>query len=306
MSGTGNRPFSVWHEGELEVQERAGVRAEADELAGSYRRSIPSAMAGFLAQQQFAILSTADREGRVWAHLVAGQAEMIEARSANSIALVQGKIETELPTVNVASDQLAGLLVIDFARRIRVRINGRATAKADGSMVIAIDQFYGNCSKYIQRRVVESFGDSPISRESSNSNSLSPSQCELIHHADTFFISSRHLLHGADASHRGGKPGFVRVEAATRIVFPDYSGNNMFNTLGNIAVNPAVGLLFVDFESGTTLQVSGRATVDWDRERASHSELAQRMIEVEIEMVREVEQATSLRYRFIGYSPSLG
>ena len=80
----------------------------------------------------------------------------------------------------------------------------------------------------------------------------------------------------------------------------------MFNSLGNIAVSPGVGLLFLDFESGRTLQLSGRATVDWDPQRAAQFDIANRVIDVDIDEVRDTDHATGLRYRFIGYSPTLG
>ncbi len=305
MDRTIQTSMGPWHEGEIEVQERAGVRQEADELSGMYRRQIPTAMAGFLSQQQFAVLSTEDVSGRVWANLIAGNPGMIDNRSLNEIALVHGKIATSLPIVDVEHNPKIGLIVIDFSRRIRVRINGNTQVEDDGSIAITIEQFYGNCSQYIQRRVIEESLPSKPNANSSVSSTLSPTQRGLIERADTFFIASRHPTHGADASHRGGKPGFVKVTAPDRISFPDYSGNKMFNTLGNIAVNPAVGLLFVDFESGRALQVSGRASVDWSRDRSSTFDKAQRVVDVHIEEVRDTEHATSLRYRFIGYSPTL-
>ena len=93
---------------------------------------------------------------------------------------------------------------------------------------------------------------------------LSPAQQERIAAADTFFIASAHPTRGADASHRGGGPGFVHVLGPDRLRFPDYPGNNMFNTLGNLRVDPRAGLVFPDFAGGGTLQLTGRATVRWD------------------------------------------
>jgi len=272
-----------------------------------YKRQIPAAMAGFLSHQQFAVLSSADKDGRVWASLVAGAPGMIAVRGSNTIALVRANVGTELPLSDVLANPQVGLIAIDFSRRIRVRVNGHASVDPDGSLTIAVDQLYGNCSQYIQKRIVEGASDQSANFSVMPGEMLSDSQRELIERADTFFIASRHPELGADASHRGGKPGFVQVTSPTTLSFPDYSGNNMFNTLGNLAVNPAVGLLFVDFASGRTLQVSGRAAVDWDRGRTTQvDDKAQRVIDVEIHAVREVEHAMSLRYRFIGYSPTLG
>ena len=84
----------------------------------------------------------------------------------------------------------------------------------------------------------------------------------LITRADTFFLGTGHPIRGADASHRGGPPGFVRVQGG-QLWWPDYPGNNMFNSFGNLAVDNTAALLFVDFQSGASLQISGTAVVEW-------------------------------------------
>src|SRR6266487_5838449 len=87
---------------------------------------------------------------------------------------------------------------------------------------------------------------------------------QWIERADTFFIGSVHEQAGMDCSHRGGNPGFVRVKDELRVVFADYSGNNMFQTLGNLSLDSRAALIFLDFETGGTLQASGRAKIIWD------------------------------------------
>ena len=92
---------------------------------------------------------------------------------------------------------------------------------------------------------------------------LSPADAGLIRAADTFFLGTTNPGHGSDTSHRGGPPGFVRVDG-DRLWWPDYPGNNLFNSFGNLAVDPESSLLFFDFDTGRTLQLSGTAEVDWD------------------------------------------
>jgi hypothetical protein len=84
----------------------------------------------------------------------------------------------------------------------------------------------------------------------------------LIARADTFFLGTTHPERGTDASHRGGPPGFVRVERSS-LWWPDYAGNNMFNSLGNLATDPTAALLFLDFSTGATLHLSGTARLEW-------------------------------------------
>jgi predicted pyridoxine 5'-phosphate oxidase superfamily flavin-nucleotide-binding protein len=297
--------MGIWHEGEIAVQTCAGVREQAEELTSMYRGAVEPGMVGFLAQQRFAAITTIDAQGRTWISLVAGEPGMLAVPDPRIVRLNAGLIETSLPFNDLRANPKLGMLVIDFARRIRVRINGEAAVEPDGSIVLSIRQLYGNCSQYIQRRGVIAPAKSPRESAATNSAELSQSQQQMILKADTLFLGSVHPESGADASHRGGLPGFAQIIDARHISFPDYSGNNMFNTLGNIAVNPSVGLLFFDFESGRLLQLTGRASVDWTETRARKFPGAHRLIDIAIDEVREVPEATALRYRFDAYSPSL-
>ncbi len=297
--------MGIWHEGEIAVQTRAGVRDEAEELTGMYRRAVEPGMVGFLSQQRFAAVTSVDSSGRTWIWPVAGEPGMIDVPDPRIVRLNASVIETKLPVDDVRANPKIGMLVIDFARRIRVRINGEAGVVPDGSIVIGIGQLYGNCSQYIQRRTVIAPAGAAREAVVAKGTDLTVSQRETIANADTFFLGSVHPESGADASHRGGLPGFVRVDSTTHLSFPDYPGNKMFNTLGNLEVNPSVGLLFFDFESGRSLQVTGRASVDWSESRARQFKGAQRVVDVEIAEVRSSDEATALRYRFEAYSPFL-
>jgi len=79
-----------------------------------------------------------------------------------------------------------------------------------------------------------------------------------------FFLATADTSARPDVSFKGGEPGFVRVVAENQLAFPDYDGNGMFKSLGNLSVNPAVGLLFIDFESPRRLRVQGQATIHRD------------------------------------------
>jgi uncharacterized protein len=88
-----------------------------------------------------------------------------------------------------------------------------------------------------------------------------------------------------------------------RLSWPDYVGNSMYMTLGNLELNPAAGLLLVDWDRGNTLQLTGRAEVDWDPARAATMPGAQRVIDYEIESVIQVDAASPQRWRLISTSP---
>jgi predicted pyridoxine 5'-phosphate oxidase superfamily flavin-nucleotide-binding protein len=141
-----------------------------------------------------------------------------------------------------------------------VRVNGILTNVGDDGLVVSADQAYGNCPKYIHSRRLEHVHSPGVSVQ--QSSALGAAHVGLITHADTFFLGTVHPTRGADASHRGGPPGFVHVDG-DRLWWPDYPGNNMFNSLGNLAVDPSAALLFIDFDTGATLYVSGKASVEW-------------------------------------------
>src|SRR5215212_1493617 len=90
----------------------------------------------------------------------------------------------------------------------------------------------------------------------------------------------------ADASHRGGNPGFVRFRGEIALELSDYSGNTMFNTLGNIAANPSARLLFLDFEGGGTLQLTGEAQIVRNAGRAARFAEAERVLEFQVQEAR--------------------
>ena len=79
-----------------------------------------------------------------------------------------------------------------------------------------------------------------------------------------FFLATADALGCPDNSYKGGDPGFVRVTADDELAFPSYDGNGMFRSLGNLLLNPAVALLFIDFERPNRLRVNGRARIVFD------------------------------------------
>jgi hypothetical protein len=226
------------------------------------RPTIPPAAAGFLAARSFVVAATRGADGAVHASLLAGARGFANTTSEQTLTLrpASGHIAAVVCDLDATGD--LGLLAIDFSTRRRMRANGRATVR-DGVIEMETREVYSNCPQYIHERPD---AVPPIVSSHRVAGELSPDQCAFINRADTFFIASAHPETGADASHRGGDPGFVHAEP-TRISWPDYSGNNMFNTLGNLLVDPRCALLFVNFTTGETLRVEGRATVNWGEER---------------------------------------
>ncbi len=296
---------SVWHEGEIAVQKRAGLLLEAKGLQDSIHSTIPDAFRTFIAAQRFAVLGSVDARARLWASPITGEPGFMHCPDRFSLRIQNSPVEPDLAARNLAANRDAGLLIIGFAHRRRIRLNGEAAVLAEGGILIQAKQIYSNCPRYIQARVFEP--QQPRSRDAvievHEGSHLSAKQQDWIRSADTCFMATADPDYGVDVSHKGGNPGFVHVESANRLMFPDYNGNAMFNSLGNIFVNPRAGLLFMDFESGNSLQVTGKATIGWDKEQAVQFAGAERVIDVEIESIIEQSGIELARYRFQNYSP---
>jgi hypothetical protein len=295
---------TVFHSGEREIQERAGVKDLADRLGPSIRGALPPVARDFLTRQPMAILGFADDAGAVWASILTGKAGFLHAVGDDRVRIDAAPGPGD-PLRSVWRDGLAaGTLAIEPASRRRMRVNGVLASVSDRGADLIIREAYANCSKYIQAREWEALGGDNEQPEGRRSTRLLKSQQKWIATADTFFIATRHPEAGADVSHRGGNPGFVHVLGPETLAFPDYAGNNMFNTLGNLAVDPHAGLLFVDFASGDTLQITGEARVLWDAESAGRFAGAQRVVSFRIAGIIHTPGAARLRWRFLEYSPA--
>jgi predicted pyridoxine 5'-phosphate oxidase superfamily flavin-nucleotide-binding protein len=251
-----------FHEGELLVQRRAGVHEEASRLAGML--APPTFHAGasrFLAERDLVMITARDGAGDLWVSALHGRPGFCVAQGSTLVvSAVPGDGD---PLHGLAPGQQVGVLAIDFGRRRRMRVNGTLARVGANELEIVADQAYGNCPRYIRQRHLgrDRLVDEPTVRRYDH---LEPDHVAWIRQADTVILGTSHPTHGADASHRGGAPGFVRVEDGT-LWWPDQPGNNLFNSLGNIVADPAAALLFLDVAAGRTLQISGTAVLDWVR-----------------------------------------
>lgn len=293
---------SVYHEGEVAVQRRAGVRGRAEKMAGMVERAVPTSddVRALVSDQPHAVVTSVDRDGAVWVSFLTGDPGFISIEGERTVRFAADPSAGDPLADHLRSGMAAGVLLVDPRNRNRLRLNGVARPTGDGIELVT-EEVFPNCPKYIQQRSFERVAD-VTSTERTTSEGLRPAHREWIESADTFFIGSHYPETGADASHRGGDPGFVTVDGDT-IVYPDYPGNSMFCTLGNITANSRVGLLFVDFTDGRTLQVTGRATVVWDADRIARYDGAERLVEITAERTVELPNGNPLRWSFEERSP---
>lgn len=293
----------MFHQGEHVVQRHAGVTADGWGSAG-VGTSIPPVAAEFLGMQRLVVLAAPDGTGAAWVTMLTGPPGFTTAADDRTVAVdrlpgtgdpLEGLFDG-LP----GTGRQVGMLAIEPATRRRMRVNGRGRRHGD-RLLIHTEQVYSNCPKYLQTRtyVEDSF---PARGTALVTEELTAGQQRWIAAADTFFVGTYAAGLGADASHRGGNPGFVTVTGGRRLTWPDYVGNSMYMTLGNLELEPRCGLLFPDWENGRTLHLTGRARVDWDPDRATAVPGAQRLVDFDVERAVEITGGLPQRWSFGGHS----
>ncbi|MFD4457605.1 pyridoxamine 5'-phosphate oxidase family protein [Nocardia sp. NPDC058480] len=283
----------MFHSGELAVQHRMGQAAAAARVGRSIRTGIPAVAASFLAEQSMVVLGAADPAGRLWASPLAGPAGFVHAVGDTTIDIDTLPYGADPLSVALSSEVEVGLIALQPQRRRRMRVNGTAAARA-GGLRIRTEQVYANCPKYISRRQIREVAPVGAPGPVSRGTALTTAAVETIGAADMFFVATADGDGHADASHRGGNPGFLQVLSPTRLRWPDYRGNSMFMTLGNLAVQPRCGLLVADWSTGALLQLTGRAELVWDT--AAFTAGAQCAVDFTVEQVLERPGALAVRW----------
>ena len=263
---------SIFHEGELFAQRRAHEEEQAAGNSPMIGSRIMSGAIPFIRQQSMLVAGSIDPAGRIWASILFGKPGFLDPSPDAHTLRVHLDQSIRQPNdplwENWKSDPRAGLMVIDLGSRRRLRMNGTVKLEAN-TLRVHVDESFPNCPKYIQRRNVSLLSEQPKASDSSvqlpqDGYSLGDEQIALMRRADTFFVASAHPTRSADVSHRGGNPGFAAVLNPSTLRIPDYVGNSIFSTLGNLAVNPNAGLVFPDFENQRILQLTGKANILWD------------------------------------------
>jgi len=257
-----------FHVGEIAIQERTGERAIAILNGRLIGDRIPERAADFVDQQHYCVLSWEAAGSDLWAMLLTGTPGFASVLEAGTML----QLRLGSPThPNAASDQLAtlsegdplGTLFIDLSSRRRLRVNGRVSSLSNEHLHLMVEEAFPNCPKYIQRRHASQASVHQALAISERGDALSEPLVRWIVEADTFFVASGLSRGAIDASHRGGRAGFVKVRGGV-LHIPDYQGNSMFGTLGNFAVNPRAGLAFIDFARGRQLQLTGDVRLEFD------------------------------------------
>lgn len=295
MSDVLDAPF---HAGELAAQARAGVAPGA----AAIRDWMPDQHRAFFAALPFVVAGTVDAAGAPVATMLTGAPGFVTSPDARTLRIgaVPDRADPAAPWVVPRAP--IGLQGIDLATRRRNRANGVIAAMAGGAMVVAVAQSFGNCPQYIHIRDIRAAA--PLGTDAERLDGLDAAARMAIAGADTLFVASSDGAGAVDVSHRGGRPGFVRVDGDVLTV-PDFAGNRYFNTLGNLLVAPRVGLLVPDFATGDVLQVQGTVEILWDVPERERLAGAERLWRVRVTRAWRRRDAVPFRWELRRLSPGV-
>ncbi|ESZ90947.1 hypothetical protein SBOR_8665 [Sclerotinia borealis F-4128] len=306
-----------WHAGEEEMQKRLRV-PQGENPTSPY---LSPYAANLLTRSPLLALGTLDSSGRPWTTLWGGEAGFAWP-VAQSVIAVKATVDLEYDPVSEfllgkssngqikredSPGRMVGGLAIDLESRKRVKLYGRMAAGtlketagngvAEASLVVKIEQSLGNCPKYLNKKHI--IPRVPKPTLVSASIPLPKKAADLITRSDLFFISSSNHDSDMDTNHRGGPPGFVRILSNDAngliIVYPEYSGNRLYQTLGNLTTTPQAGLVFPDFNTGDVVYLTGRTEIlagEKATNLISHTNLA---VKIYVEDVRYVTDGLSFR-----------
>lgn len=298
--------LSKYHKGEKLAQELANEQRQADFNGQAISNAIIDGALSFISEQEYVVASITDNDANVWVSVLSGDRGFMEAQDAKFIVIHCAKldIDEQNPALkHVKKGNNIGLLIIELASRRRLRVNGKVSKVTNDKITIKVQQAYPNCMKYIQRRhIINREKWTHPNKDMNVGFLLSESQKNIISTADTFFIGSVSPNGELDASHRGGNPGFVQFLDDQTFRVPDYKGNSMFNTFGNLLLNNHTGIVFWDFESGKLLHIMGTVHIVWDDRDNTISDTG-RYWEYRIKQWHEGTLGRNFTWEFLDYSP---
>lgn len=297
-------PASPFHSGEVALQREAGV---AERMA----RIGPQVIRDHMSEQHrlffpllpFLVVGSLDARGQAQASLLSAEPGFVSAPDPRTL-----RVEALPRAGDPLAEQLQpgsplGLLGIQPHTARRNRVNGRVLARDAHGFSLSVSQSFGNCPKYIVRREALYVGASPAiaARERER---LGERERAIITAADTFFVASAHpdaragseRSHGVDVSHRGGPRGFAAFSDDDTFSIPDFRGNDLYNTLGNLRLQPAAGLLFIDVAGGDVLQIEARAEVAAGTHPLGHPAASGRLVRFHVERSRLFPAASGLLF----------
>ncbi|TQN69128.1 hypothetical protein CSHISOI_06335 [Colletotrichum shisoi] len=286
-----------FHAGELALHNLLKVPRQSNPTAAG----LPPSYGARIAASPLLAFGTLDRHNRPWTTLWGGEAGGVARPIAEDVLSVRSRVdvvddpvlsalwdvdeepgegvkdgEVVQPGLRGDGGRLVAGLGIDLRTRDRVKFAGRLVAGAvnggEVQVAVKVEESLGNCPKYLNKKDVEARASIEKGRVE-RGLPLDEGALGLVERADMVFLTSGHE-ESMDTNHRGGPRGFVRVArndvGGVEIVYPEFSGNRLYQTLGNLKVNPLIGIAIPDFETSDVLYLTGSASILFGRDAAAH------------------------------------
>ncbi|KAL3452588.1 hypothetical protein BJX65DRAFT_303407 [Aspergillus insuetus] len=302
-----------WHDGEDKMHQLLRVPYQDNPTVPFLTR--PAAL--LMKQSPLLAIGALDQGGRPWASVWGGEVGFATATSHSSFNIRTPVGRTYDPVVESLllnstgnSGKAMAFLAVDLETRRRVKLFGKLdTGSLDisdederisagiANLSVHVDGSLGNCPKYLNaKRIVPA---PPEPKLISETPQLHPSAIDLLNRADTLFISSSHGGEDMDTNIRGGPSGFARVisnqPSGAVFVYPEYSGNRLYQTLGNLQTTPSAGFVFPDFDTGNALFATGTTEIIVGRDASDVLPRSNIVVRVTVTAARFVEKALSFR-----------
>jgi len=254
----------MFNSGEIELQKRVGSRVMSDRIARSITKEIIPGAIAFIENQPMMIVTSNDERDNLWVSPLMGSAGFVKVTDSTSVSLDMSRLQSTDSDIffqNIQQHSSIGGLFIELGSRRRFKLNGQASFQ-DNKVRINVEEAMPNCPKYIQRRIIHSTDKQQEGKgEIISGSTLDDRSRKLIRETDTIFVGSEGKDGHMDNNHRGGNPSFIEIIEPQTLKIPDYLGNNLFSTLGNIMETGKAGILIFDFANSAILQLSGKAEV---------------------------------------------
>ncbi len=313
MTETALRSRSPFHSGEIEIQQRLGIHDKMDKIGRRVIRDhLIDQHRDFYRELPYLLVGASDEDGRPWVSFLTGEPGFLSSPDPHSLVASSTLHPSDPLATALVPGTNVGILGIQTETRRRNRMTGIIAKAEPDKLSISVKQSFGNCPQYIQARdTLPNDNQSDKQIKAIVTEGFGAELTAFIEAADTFFIATSHSEsnagagNGADVSHRGGRPGFIKVENDTTFIFPDFRGNFFFNTLGNIHRNPRTGISFIDYETGGLTYLTGTSEIIWEGPEVSQFEGAQRFVRFRADKIVQLRNALPFRFDFKDYSPTL-
>jgi uncharacterized protein len=307
----GGSDAGPWHAGERAIHRRLGLDETIDPIGRrNIRPFMPDQHRLFFAQLPFAFLGALDRAGNPWATVLCGRPGFLASFDARFLHIDAYPPDGDPAAEGIARGARVALLGIELPTRRRNRMNGVVVDLDISAFTVMVEQSFGNCPQYIQRR---HYG-APLPPRFPLAEALGSADewaRDLLRRADTAFVASStppgesKSGAGVDVSHRGGLPGFIRWAEDGALAIPDYRGNRYFNTFGNLLAYPHAGLAVPDFATGDLLQLTGSAEIVWEPPQTARFPAAERFWRVKPARMIRLRDAFPVQLSSPEFSPVL-